>query len=197
MKIPVSRVLSSGHFFHVRAVWFFFLISCCALTSIAIAQVVAPRSFKVGDFEFVRPNTWGWIEPSSAMRRAELQVPADEGVEPGEVTFFHFGAGQGGSVQDNVQRWLAQFSDPEDAEVGEVKIGNTSVVFVRAEGTFLSGMPGTPPVPKEGFAVLGAIMVSAQGDVYVKMTGPAEVVNKGSADFETMVRQAAAVGLEE
>lgn len=60
------------------------------------ADAADPTEFTVGSFAFVRPETWDWVVPTSPMRKAQLSVPAGDGPAPAEVTFFHFGAGQGG-----------------------------------------------------------------------------------------------------
>ncbi|MFM8230248.1 MAG: hypothetical protein ACKOAL_03390, partial [Chthoniobacterales bacterium] len=57
-----------------------------------------------------------------------------------------------------------------------------------ARGTFQSGMPGQPTTPLEGQSLLGAILESPNGDVYVKMTGPAPTVEKAEPAFVEMVR---------
>jgi hypothetical protein len=79
------------------------------------------------------------------MRKAQLNVPGS-GEEFSEVTFFHFGQGQGGGIQANVGRWFSQFQDAQTGQ-HEEKINGIRVVFVTAEGTFLSGTPGGPLTP--------------------------------------------------
>jgi hypothetical protein len=150
-----------------------------------------PVEFTVGNFTFARPEGWEWVTPTSPMRRAQLSVPGKAGGAPAEVTFFHFGAGQGGSVQANVDRWFKQFSDGyTDAKTEQA--GSTPITFVKAEGTFASGMPGGPTTPLKDYAMRGAILESSSGDVYVKMTGPNEVVKGAVPALEKMVREAAA-----
>lgn len=150
-----------------------------------------PVEFGVGSFTFSRPDGWGWMVPASPMRKAQLSVPGSSGGDAGEVTFFHFGAGQGGGVQANVDRWFGQFQNASTRQ-GVETIGATRVTFVEAEGTFLSGMPGTPPTPRDGYAMRGAILEdSAGGDVFVKMTGPSAVVKAGEAAFRAMITGAA------
>jgi len=155
-----------------------------------VLSAADPVEFTVGGFRFERPSGWGWIVPSSAMRKAQLSVPGVEGETPAEVTFFHFGAGQGGGVQANVDRWLGQFQDATSDTRAE-EVGKTKVTFVQAAGTFFSGMPGGPTTPLKGYAMRGAILESAGGDVYVKMTGPETVVKAAEAAFEKMVKGAA------
>ncbi len=154
-----------------------------------VAHAADPVEFTVGAFTFDRPEGWLWIAPSSPMRKAQLAVPA-AGSDAGEVAFFHFGAGQGGGVKANVDRWLAQFQNSVSHAKTE-KIGATNVTFVEATGTFASGMPGGPTTPREGYALRGAILESSQGDVFVKFTGPEPLVKAVSDAFEKMVRSAA------
>ncbi len=147
-----------------------------------------PIEFTVGEFAFDRPSGWGWITASSPMRKAQLMVKGDDAATA-DVVFFHFGPGQGGSVDANVQRWVAQFEDGKSSSKKE-SINDKEITFVEATGTFLSGMPGTPSVPLEGFAMQGAILESPAGDVYVKMTGPQELVEAAASDFAKMVSDA-------
>src|SRR4029077_590786 len=156
----------------------------------AAAFATGPIEFTVGSFTFARPESWEWVTPTSPMRKAQLLVPGHAGSPPAEVTFFHFGAGQGGTVQANVDRWFKQFSDGyTDAKTERIK--STSVTFVSAVGTFSSGMPGGPTTPMENYALRGAILESRSGDVYVKMIGPQPTVKLAESVFEKMIRQAA------
>ena len=161
---------------------------------VALAEEAA--TFTAGDFKFAVPTGWNSVTPASPMRKAELRVPGPEGTgEAGEaiITVFHFGPGQGGTVQQNVDRWFGQFDGDNDAKgaaTAKETIGTVPVTFARARGTFQSGMPGQPTTPLEGQALLGAILESPNGDVYVKMTGPAPTVEKAEPAFVQMVRAA-------
>jgi len=166
----------------------FFLLSL--LASISLLHAADPVSFRVSDFEFERPANWHWVPASSPMRKAHLQAPGAAEDAQADVIFFHFGAGQGGTVEANVNRWVAQFQNAESATSTE-KIGNTAITYVKSKGTFLSGMPGTSPVPLENQGLRGAILESPNGDVYVKMTGPLATVEASEAAFIEMVRKAA------
>jgi len=164
--------------------------------SACFAAAEEPVSFTAGDFKFAVPAGWRSEQPASPMRKAELNVPGPEGTgKAGEalITVFHFGAGQGGTVQQNVDRWFGQFDGDNDAKgaaTAKETIGTAPVTFVRARGTFQSGMPGQPTTPMEGQALLGAILESPNGDVYIKMTGPAPTVEKAEPAFVQMIRAA-------
>ena len=164
-----------------------------ASASRAAAAADSPETFKVSEFTFKRPGEWGWVKTASPMRKAQLRVLDAKASQEGEVVFFHFGPGGGGSVKDNVERWFRQFQEPREkinARTEEKTIGSKKVTFVRAEGTYLSGMPGGPQTPMKDFALLGAIIDSAEGSVFVKFTGPGALVKKSESDFNSLVESA-------
>lgn len=171
------------------------VVLLCVLSA-CLARAEQPATFTAGNFKFSVPPGWRAEQPSSPMRKAELYVPGPEGTgKAGEaiITVFHFGPGQGGTVQQNVDRWFGQFDGDNDAKgaaTAKETIGTVPVTFARARGTFQSGMPGQPTTPLEGQALLGAILESPNGDVYIKMTGPAPTVEKAEPAFVQMVRAA-------
>ena len=52
-------------------------------------------------------------------------------------------------------------------------------------------MPGGPTAPMSGYALCGAILESADGSVFIKMTGPEAVVKSSTEAFKKMVSEAA------
>src|SRR6266446_3803867 len=67
----------------------FFLLAAAATSAEQPAEPV-----KVGAFTFTVPDGWKKVTPSSPMRKAQLDIA--QGSDKAEVTFFQFGAGQGG-----------------------------------------------------------------------------------------------------
>jgi hypothetical protein len=160
------------------------------LVAIACAAEARAETIKVEAFTFTVPEGWKSVTPSSPMRKAQLEIA--RGPEKAEVTFFHFGADQGGTAEDNVARWYAQFPGSEKNRITEhVQIGSVKVTFAVTEGTFSSGMPGGPTTPMEGYALCGAILESAAGNVFVKMTGSNAVVKASTEAFKKMILDAA------
>ena len=180
----------------MRSMRYLLIAWLVAASTLSCVQAEAPATFRAGSFSFAVPQGWQSVTPASPMRKAELRVPGPEGTgAAGEaiITVFHFGPGQGGSVQDNVDRWFGQFDgnlDAKGAATAKETIGTIPVTFARARGTFQSGMPGGPTTPLEGQALLGAILENPGGDVYVKMTGPAPTVDKAEPAFVQMIRTA-------
>ena len=163
------------------------LALCCAAT----LHAEESASFPVGAFTFTRPTAWTWVPVSSPMRKAQLRVPGAAADQAADITFFHFGAGGGGGIEANIKRWLGQFQAAEGASKVEPQtIGGTKVTIVTTEGTFASGMPGGASTPLADHALLGAIVEHADGDVFVKMTGPAALVKGSRAAFMEFITAA-------
>jgi hypothetical protein len=167
----------------------FLVLLTCFLPVSALFSAEAPASFKVGELTFQRPGKWDWVKPSSSMRAAELKVNDAKG--PAEVIFFNFGGGQGGGTKANVDRWLGMFQEKSGTKTDEVSIGKHKVTYVQTQGTYMSGMPGGPKTPMKDHALLGAIVESDAGNVFVRMTGPIEVVKGAEGEFKKMIESGA------
>ncbi len=166
------------------------LVAAFAFFVMAFSPETRAETVKVEAFTFAVPEGWKSVTPSSPMRKAQLEIA--RGPEKAEVTFFHFGADQGGSAADNVTRWFAQFPGSEKNRITEnVQVGSVKITFAMTEGTFSSGMPGGPTTPMEGYALCGAILESATGNVFIKMTGPNAIVKASTEAFKKMVSEAA------
>jgi hypothetical protein len=163
-----------------------FLVLGLLLLATASLRAEAPANFKVGEFTFTRPAKWEWIETTSSMRKAQLKIPGADGASA-EVVFFEFGPRGAGDVKANVDRWLRQFDPHHNDNVNETNIGKIKVTFVQTEGTYHSGMPGGPTTPMSDYALMGAIMESESGNVFVKMTGPKGLVKSSMTEFKKMI----------
>jgi hypothetical protein len=165
-------------------------VAFVALVAIAIPVKARAESVTVEGFTFTVPEGWKSVTPSSPMRKAQLEVA--RGPEKAEVTFFHFGADQGGSAADNVARWFNQFPGSEDKRKTEsAQAGAVKITFATTEGTFNSGMPGGPTTPMTGYALCGAILEITNGNIFIKMTGPEAVVKASTDAFKKMVLDSA------
>ncbi len=163
------------------------------LLALCTAAVIADDSakFTVGAFAFTRPAGWKSIEPTSPMRKAQLQVPGKDGGKPADITFFFFGESNSGGVEPNVQRWLGQITGKAEANKIETQDFNgVKVTLVTAEGSLKAApMAGiTEEIPDA--ALLGAILEHTDGAVFVKMTGPGALVKASREQFLGLVKSA-------
>ena len=130
------------------------------------------------------PLSWesppGWEErPSSSMRLANYSVGADA------ECYLTILPGTGGGVVGNVNRWREQIgleavSAEEVAALPRISLLGTEAYLVELEGAF-KGM-GTEA--KEGWGLRGAILGTDRFTIFVKFTGPAELVSLEAESFD-------------
>jgi hypothetical protein len=132
----------------------------------------------------------GWTTgEGSSMRVATYQVPGVKGAEGGECAVFYFGPGQGGGVDDNVQRWARQFKESPTPRRETRTVGGIAATLVDVEGTYLN--PGGGMMQSRGekpdYRLLGAIVEAPQGNVFFKLTGPQATIADAKAAFDSLI----------
>lgn len=140
------------------------------------------------------PSRWQKGAPRM-MRAATYNLPAAEGTtEAGECAVFFFGAGQGGDVDLNIQRWVAQFENGVTTEKKDRMVGEIPVTTVAIEGSYLS--PGGPMMEsqgvKQGYKLLGAVISAPGGMVFFKLTAPKAIADGAALEFDAMVESVVA-----
>ncbi len=169
------------------------LFAAALLAFTATVHADDPTSFEVGAIKFSRPNGWDWVPVNSPMRKAQLKITSADKSQSADITFFYFGAGGGGGVDANAKRWVAQFESKDGAaKIVPMEFDGAKVTVVSTEGTYRSGMPGGPVSTLPDQALLGAIIQNAAGDIFVKMTGPADLVKGKHEEFMDFIKAAAA-----
>ena len=138
--------------------------------------------------QWTPPSTWK-AQAQRPMRAATYEVPGVGGEEAGECAVFYFGQGQGGDVQANVDRWIAQFEGTAKKPAPKTEqIGGVKVTTLEHSGTYLSGGPMSPvKTPKPNYRMLGAIAEAPQGNVFFKLTAPARTAAAHAAAFRKMI----------
>jgi hypothetical protein len=146
---------------------------------------------RVAGITFSAPSSWRRETPSSSMRAAQFSIPGSANEKDGTVAVYYFGSGQGGGVEENVQRWESQFTDdvgrPAHGDSSEVVKNGLKVTIVTVRGTYASGMPMGPSTPEPGSSLWGAIIVAPEGSVFVKATGPAALIDRSKGDFDSLL----------
>lgn len=126
------------------------------------------------------PESWQ-VLPSTSNRMANFKVDPEADAE----CFLTVLSGTGGGVEANVNRWRAQLSlDPispaELAEYPTLPALGQDALLVEFEGAY-KGMSGEEG--KEGYKLLGLILEDRGNAVFVKMTGPAAIVDREKENF--------------
>jgi len=153
-----------------------------------------PSGSASGELTWTVPE--GFIEepPKSPMRKAQYRAPAVPGdMEDGECVVYYFGAGQGGDIKSNLDRWADQFSGPgsDSPKLSEVKAGGLTVSRAEVRGTYTPSpmaMGGGPePRPKPDYMLMGAIVPGDDANWFFKCTGPAKTMEANRARFDALL----------
>jgi hypothetical protein len=138
------------------------------------------------------PAGWRSVPPASSMRAAQAIIDGPGG--PAELAVFHFGAGQGGDIEANIQRWLAQIT-PQAGTAPKREVfdaeGGLRINWVDAEGTLSAspmGMGPATPVPDS--RLMGAVIEGDGGPWFFKVIGPDLTLAGQRLAFRGMLQRA-------
>lgn len=134
-----------------------------------------------GSPTLVHETPEGWTESEAPMR--DLNFTFGENGE-GECYLTRL-PGAGGGLAPNVNRWRQQMgaealTEEEVDALPKKTLFGQPATYVTVEGDF-SGMSGDK---KENYRLLGLILSSPAGAIFVKMTGPKDLVDKNEVAFE-------------
>jgi hypothetical protein len=147
-----------------------------------------------GGLRWTMPAGWR-AQPERPMRAATYTIAAAPGDrEPGECAVFFFGRGQGGSVQDNIDRWRSQIVGPDGkpavAKIDKQQARGLTTTRVDASGGY-TGMGGPMAASSKAipnYRLLGAVVEGPGGNnIFVKFTGPAQTVAANFKQFEQLL----------
>jgi hypothetical protein len=141
------------------------------------------------------PEKWVRKQPRTRIVEHEFAVEGKKDQDPGRVTVM----GAGGSVEQNIERWIGQFKQPdgkntkEKTKIEKKKLAGLEVQVVDVAGTY-KDMPGGPfaggkTIDRENYRMLGAIIPGGEsiGNYFIKFYGPAEIVKENEKAFAKMI----------
>jgi len=166
----------------------------CLSLAILLATVSAPSRGAVIDaagLKLTIPTGWRSETPTSSMRAAQVVVPGAQG--EGQLTVFHFGAGGGGGVDANLDRWLSQVVlDPGTQPKREViEAPPLKIHFVDASGKITASRVGSFPAEDQaGWRLFGAVIEAEGGPWYLRLVGPKDSLEAQRDAFLKMLRTA-------
>lgn len=135
----------------------------------------------------------GWTEQGPRqMRMATYSTPAASGdPEGGECAVFFFGSGQGGTVDQNVDRWIGQFENPTGESRSSKEVNGLTVTTVKVKGTYVGMvapmMQQQQGAKKPNYSLLGAIVLAPEGPVFFKLTGPSSTISQAESKFNVLI----------
>ncbi|MEZ6095311.1 MAG: hypothetical protein R3C03_13945 [Pirellulaceae bacterium] len=143
---------------------------------------------------FQAPKNWDNVEPKVNMIEAEYAIEKADGDEQnGRMTVM----GSGGSIDQNIERWYGQFTQPDGkatadvAKVEEMTINELTVHVVDISGTYADSMGGPfgPKTDRDNYRMLAAIVeTDSHGNYFFKFYGPEKTVSANEAGFKQMLK---------
>jgi len=159
------------------------LLPLCLLSVAVLAESAA-------GLRWTAPAGWK-TAPAQPMRAATYTIaPVSGDTANAECGVYFFGAGQGGSVEANLNRWKSQFhapgGKPAAARVAKRMAGGLTITTIDTSGEY-SGIGGPVASAQRvvpGYRLLGAIVEGPGGNVFVKFTGPGKTIAANQQKFE-------------
>ncbi len=151
---------------------------------------VEGNQVKIGPISFEIDPNWIAESPSSRFRAAQFRLPPAEGeAKPVELAIFQ---GIGGTAEQNIQRWINQFKQPdgkpssEAAHIDKKEIDGFNVQVLDITGTYSAGMMGSGG-PQENQRMLAAVAEGPGGPWHFKLVGPEKTVAHWKPAFEALI----------
>ena len=141
---------------------------------------------------YTAPAGWKTVPTTSTMRVAQFALPHAAGdTADAELVVYYFG-GSGGTVDANIERWLGQMQQPDGKPSSAVAtrqsrtINGLKVTLVDVGGTYVAEVtPGsTQRHNSPNFRLRAAVIETANGPYFIKLTGPAKTVASAEKAYE-------------
>lgn len=149
-----------------------------------------------GEIAYTAPDGWLQHPPISQMRKDQYVLPGAAGKEDAELVVYHFPE-MSGLVEANLNRWYGQFQQPDGSETAskaqakKETVNSIPVTTVFVTGTYLKPQNpmdiAGPKDEKPDYAMLAAIVETANGPWFFKATGPEETIAHWRPSFENFV----------
>lgn len=153
-------------------------------------QQEAPEARQENPLTWVVPKGWSEVEEGASpggMRLINLRFGA--GGEEGEC-YLSALPGSAGGLEANINRWRAQMGLPdytaeELSKLPTKSFLNREATYVKFDGDFKR--MGAAEAAK-GYRLVGLVQAAPEFTIFVKMTGPKDLVARNEAAFDEFVR---------
>jgi hypothetical protein len=131
------------------------------------------------------PKSWKLLPNSNTMRLFTYRIPAAQGApDAAELSIVR----AGGSADANLQRWVEQFEGAVPGKRERLTVNGFEVHTLAVSGTFTAGAMGGAAAARAGWALKGAVVDTAAGAYFFKLTGPEASVRMALTDFDLLIK---------
>lgn len=165
------------------------------MTRTVVLALLLSHSVHAAGLTFTAPAAWKSVPTSSSMRVAQYALPHAAGdTVDAELVVYYFG-GSGGTVEANIERWVGQMQQPDGrpssaaAKRQSRTVNGMKVTLVDVPGTYVAEVtPGsTQRHNSPNFHLRAAVIETANGPYFIKLTGPAKTVAASEKAFESFL----------
>lgn len=155
-----------------------------------------PDTVMMSRFTFTRPEDWKWVETrqdvSNVIQSVTFHIHPDGTPDHCRAYFNHFHRGHpAGSRKAALSRWKESFIDTPASVTFDkpIKIGTNSVAYVEMSGSYRVENSKTRII-RSGHGLYGAVIDDPEGNIVIRMMGPASAVEKAKPAFKKMIEDA-------
>ena len=181
----------------MREIAFFSTVSLLAILTLGGGVFAQQGVATSGELRFTAPSEWIKEQPSSKMRAAQYKLPKAEGdKEDATLVIYYFGASLGGSVADNIERWIGQMQQPDGspsrdkAKTDALTVNGLKISTVDLTGTYTAEMaPGSSEHHNDAnYRLRAAVIETPKGFYYLKLVGPTKTIDRWGETIDKFVR---------
>ncbi|MFN3653023.1 MAG: hypothetical protein ACK47B_25875 [Armatimonadota bacterium] len=166
----------------------------------AKAAAEKPHPLTLGGVTGQVPGEWKEQPAGGQFRMAQYVLPRAKGdTRDAQFIVFHFGAGGGGSVEENLKRWKGMMRQPEGGDVEKAaKVARSERKGLKLTTMDLPGTYQERPFPasqqvteRPGYRMLAAIVETTfeggDGPYYLRIVGPAKTVEAAKPGWDRLL----------
>ncbi|HLN31602.1 MAG TPA: hypothetical protein VK395_27925 [Gemmataceae bacterium] len=194
----------------MRTTLSFLFIGLCALlalTRLGLAETNPSnrqedrkgKAVSLGGLESRVPADWVEEDVTKQFRLKQYRLePINDDKENAELIIFHFGAGVGGSAEDNIKRWKRMFVPPQGKTIDEVtkvekmKVSGVNATYVDLQGNFLykpsPAAPDSETARRPDYRMLSVMFEAKNGPYFIRLVGPAHIVEHYKKGFDGWIK---------
>lgn len=152
------------------------------------APKIETKDLDLESAKTVVPASWEKQTPKNNFRMVQFKVAKVEG-DDADAEFYVSKLAGGGTVEDNIKRWVGQFADGKASETKKAERPKLTIYTTEITGTFIEKKfpMDTKGTARPGWKMLGAIAETPDGTLYIRLTGPGKTVDAAKAGFDLLI----------
>ncbi len=160
------------------------------------------KPMSIAGISFTPASQWEDFGPSGMRAASYAYGPLEPDTNASTLAVFHFGKGQGGTIEANMDRWINQFSMPDgrDPSTATIRYDRTVARYPAHVMTLFgiyneSARPTSQvKIARENYRLVAIIVEAPGGNVFFKLTGPDKTAKIMIEAFIAMINQAEKAG---